>query len=123
MPGEGKLHVLHLQSPATDMEKIFIIAARIEAFTWFGLITGMYFKYNLEVTDLGVWLFGRLHGIAFLIYFVVAIVAAVRLRWSAWHSILAILAAIPPLATLPLEVWFTKKGILSAPVAKQSETA
>ena len=96
-----------------SVEKVFILSARFEAFTWAGLLIGMFFKYGLEITDQGVWLFGRLHGAAFLIYFVVSIITAIRLRWKWWQGLLAVLAAIPPLVTLPLELWFRRNGNLS----------
>jgi integral membrane protein len=94
------------------VEKIFTVAARVEAFTWAGLLLGMFVKYQLELTDAGVWLFGRLHGAAFLAYFVVAIISAIRLRWPWWCGVLAVLAAIPPLVTYPLELWFRRRGLL-----------
>lgn len=93
-------------------QKIFIFAARIEALTWAGLLAGMFVKYYLDGTDVGVWLFGRLHGAAFVIYFFVSIYSAVRLRWGWWYGTLAVLAAIPPLVTYPLELWFARKGLL-----------
>ena len=73
---------------------------------------GMFLKYGLETTELGVWLFGRLHGFAFLAYFLIAIVTGIRLKWPWWASLLAVLAAIPPLVTYPLELWFRKMGLL-----------
>lgn len=91
---------------------VFVWIARAEAFTWAGLLLGMVLEHVLEVTDLGVWLFGRLHGGAFLAYFVVAIVAGIRLRWPWWATALAVLAAIPPLVTWPLEVWYRKRGLV-----------
>jgi len=91
---------------------VFTFAARFEALTWAGLLLGMFLKYVTESTDLGVWLFGRLHGAAFLIYFFVAIITALRQRWSWWCALLAVLAAIPPLVTLPLEFWFRSHGML-----------
>ncbi len=94
------------------MTTVFTVAARFEAFTWAGLLIGMFFKYVTETTDLGVWLFGRLHGAAFLIYFFVSIIAAIRLRWPWWCGVLAVLAAIPPLVTFPLELWFRRRGML-----------
>ena len=97
-----------------SIEKVFTFSARFEAFTWAGLLIGMYIKYVLEISDQGVWLFGRLHGGAFLVYFIVSIVTAIRLRWKWWHGILAVLAAIPPLVTFPLELWFRKNGNLCA---------
>lgn len=102
--------------------RLFTIAALIEALTWAGLLLGMFLKYVTDTTDLGVWLFGRLHGGAFLFYVVVTVVAAWRLRWPLWATALAILAAIPPLVTLPLEIWFRRLGLL-APGPAQSITA
>lgn len=94
--------------------RLFTLAALIEALTWAGLLIGMFLKYVTETTDLGVWLFGRLHGAAFLFYVVVTVIAAWRLRWPLWATALAILAAIPPLVTLPLEIWFKRLGLLTA---------
>ncbi|MGJ4802025.1 DUF3817 domain-containing protein [Luteimonas sp. SDU82] len=96
------------------MGRLFAIVAFIEAATWAGLLLGMLLKYGTGTTELGVWLFGRLHGIAFLAYVAVTVVAGARLRWPAWALLLALLAAVPPLATLPLEIWFRRRGLLSA---------
>ncbi|PCJ24957.1 MAG: hypothetical protein COA96_08145 [SAR86 cluster bacterium] len=96
------------------MEKIYTFVARFEAFTWAGLLIGMFLKYTLEITDIGVWLFGRLHGMAFMVYFFVAIITAIRLRWKWWFGILAVLAAIPPLVTFPLEIWYRRRGMLDS---------
>lgn len=103
--------------PLPPAGRLFAAVALFEAFTWAGLLAGMWLKYGSGGTDLGVWLFGRLHGAAFLAYLVAAIVAGARLRWPAWALLLAILAAIPPLATLPLERWFRRRRLLSAPLA------
>lgn len=106
---------MHATRPAmSPTGKLFAIVAFIEAFTWAGLLVGMYLKYASGTTDFGVWLFGRLHGAAFLLYVVVAFVAGARLRWPMWALLLAVLAAIPPLATWPLEHWFRRRGLLSA---------
>lgn len=94
------------------MARAFTWVAMIEGLTWAGLLIGMYFKYIAGTTDIGVWLFGRLHGVAFLAYVVVAVLAARRLGWPWWAWLLAILAAIPPLVTIPLEIFFRKYGLL-----------
>lgn len=94
------------------MPTVFTLIARLEAFTWAGLLIGMFLKYGTETTEAGVWLFGRLHGFAFLVYFVVAIVAGISLRWPWWATLLAALAAVPPLVTFPLEIWFRRRGLL-----------
>ncbi|MGY1457613.1 MULTISPECIES: DUF3817 domain-containing protein [unclassified Luteimonas] len=102
------------QHPLSPTGRLFSVVALIEAFTWAGLLVGMYLKYVSGTTELGVWLFGRLHGGAFLLYVVVAFVAGTRLRWPMWALLMAVLAAIPPLVTLPLEYWFRRRGLLSA---------
>ena len=98
--------------------RLFAIAAFLEGLTWAGLLVGMWLKYGLQVTDTGVWLFGRLHGAAFLFYLVVTVIAGARLRWPGWALLLALLAAVPPLVTVPLEMWFRRKGLLSDPATR-----
>jgi integral membrane protein len=102
-----------LRTPLSPAGRLFSIVAMIEALTWAGLLAGMVLKYGTGTTELGVWLFGRLHGAAFLLYLVVAIGAGARLRWPVWALLLAVLAAIPPLATLLLEQRFRRRGLLS----------
>ena len=92
--------------------KWFAAVALFEGITWAGLLAGMLLKYQWQITE-GVWLFGRLHGIAFLAYVLVTLVAGIRLRWPVWALLLAILAAVPPLVTLPLEAWYRRRGLLS----------
>jgi integral membrane protein len=101
------------RQPLAPSGKLFATAALIEALTWTGLLVGMYLKYVSQTTDLGVWLFGRLHGLAFLGYVVVAVLAGMRLRWPLWALLLALLAAVPPLLTWPVERWFRQRGLLS----------
>ncbi|MFD0724250.1 DUF3817 domain-containing protein [Lysobacter brunescens] len=101
-----------MSKPLSAAGRWFAAAAFIEGFTWAGLLVGMWLKYGLEVTDLGVWLFGRLHGAAFLFYAVVAVAAGVRLRWPLWALVVALLAAVPPLVTVPVEMWFRRIGLL-----------
>lgn len=92
---------------------LFAVVAFFEAFTWAGLLVGMFLKYVTGTTEMGVWLFGRLHGGAFMLYVVMTIVAAVSLRWKWWLALLALLAAIPPLVTVPLEIWLSRTGRLN----------
>ena len=94
------------------MLKLFILAARLEALTWAGLLLGMALKYSPFAFESGVWLFGRLHGGAFLFYFGVALVTALVRRWPWWAGILAVLAAVPPLVTVPLEAFLRRRGLL-----------
>jgi len=106
-------------APLAPVGRLFAIVALLEAATWAGLLLGMLLKYGTGTTDLGVWLFGRLHGAAFLVYIAVAFIAGARLRWPMWALLLAVLAAVPPLATLPLERWYRRRGLLSASDAQR----
>lgn len=98
-------------SPLSPMGRLFAVAAFAEGLTWAGLLIGMALKYT-DLTTAGVWLFGRLHGLAFVFYVVATVLAGVRLRWPIWVFGLALLAAVPPLVTVPLEIWFRRRGLL-----------
>jgi len=90
----------------------FQVAARVEAATWIGLLIGMAFKYELADNDLGVRVFGPLHGVAFIGYVLVTIVAARRFGWS-WRLLLAgLLVSIPPAFTWPFERYVARRGHL-----------
>ena len=98
----------------TRTGRLFAIVSVGEAITWAGLLVGIFLKYVTETTDIWVAVFGRLHGAMFLIYVLVTILAALILRWPGWVAVVAILAAIPPLVTLPLEIWMRRTGLLSS---------
>jgi integral membrane protein len=102
-----------MSSSLSPAGRLFAIAAFAEGLTWAGLLVGMWLKYGTQTTDVGVWLFGRLHGAAFLFYVVVTLLSAMRLRWPWWAWTLALLAAVPPLVTVPLEMWFRRIGLLA----------
>lgn len=93
--------------------RIFAIVALAEAVTWAGLLLGMALKYGPVGIGTGVWLFGRLHGGVFVAYVVMVLVAAVRLRWRWWVALLALACSIPPLVTVPLEIWLRRTGLLA----------
>jgi integral membrane protein len=101
-----------MSSSLSPAGRLFAIAAFAEGLTWAGLLVGMLLKYGTQTTDVGVWLFGRLHGAAFLFYVIVTLLSAMRLRWPWWAWTLALLAAVPPLVTVPLEMWFRRIGLL-----------
>lgn len=83
---------------------LFRVVAVTEAITWTGLLAGMFFKYVPESTELGVTVFGPLHGIAFIAYGLVTVVVATDQRWSRGRTLLGLVSAIPPLMT----VWFDR---------------
>ena len=83
----------------------FRIVAVAEALSWVGLLIGMYVKYVPETTELGVQIFGPIHGGIFVAYVVTAVVAARVLRWSIGTTLLALAASVPPLASIVFERW------------------
>lgn len=93
---------------------LFSVVAIAEAFTWAGLLVGMLLKHVTRTTDLGVTVFGPLHGVMFIVYLPVALVCAWRLRWPVWVALVALAAAVPPLTTLLFEVWASRRGLLRA---------
>ncbi|WP_461024142.1 DUF3817 domain-containing protein [Thalassiella azotivora] len=90
----------------------FRLVAVVEALTWAGLLVGMFFKHVTRTTEVGVQVFGALHGGAFLAYVLVVLLVARPLRWSLWTTGLALVAAVPPFASLVLERWAERSGRL-----------
>ena len=78
----------------------FRVVAVAEALSWLGLLIGMFVKYVPETTELGVKVFGPIHGAVFVAYVVVALLTARVLRWSLGTTVLALLASVPPFATV-----------------------
>ena len=92
--------------------RLFRSVAIAEAVTWTGLLVGMFLKYGPADNEAGVRIFGMLHGVVFVAYVVTTAVVWVDRRWSAGRGLLTLVAAVPPLATLPLEWWAVRKGWL-----------
>lgn len=101
----------------------FRSVAFFEAFTWAGLLVGMYFKYLGGGNELGVQIFGPLHGGAFIVYVLVALGAAYQLRWGLWPTLVALAASIPPLGTLPADWWLHRTGLLTPPDERADKVA
>ncbi|AWL33811.1 MMPL family transporter [Streptomyces albidoflavus] len=98
--------------------RAFTWIAVTEACTWAGLLIGMYFKYVPETTELGVRIFGALHGAAFVVYVLLTLLVALRLKWRLGRTtLLALLAAVPPFATVAFEIWARRTGRLPGPDA------
>jgi integral membrane protein len=90
----------------------FRAVAVAEALSWTGLLIGMVFKYLVVLDDIGVKIFGPIHGGLFLLYLAVTWWARRQLRWSGVVTLVALLASIPPLGTLVFERWATRTGRL-----------
>jgi integral membrane protein len=103
-------------SPSTGA-LAFRVVAIAEACSWAGLLAGMFFKYVVVFDDIGVNVFGPIHGALFIAYVVVTLVVARTLRWRLPVTLIALAASIPPLATLWFERRAHRQGMLAEPVA------
>ena len=101
------LSLFDLRTPA----KRFRFVAFFEALTWLGLLVGMAFKYlPAEGNDVGVKVFGPLHGAAFLVYLPICAWTIRKLRWGFFVGVSAMLAGFPPFGTFLFEVWAARTG-------------
>jgi integral membrane protein len=90
----------------TGVGKLFRAVAIAEACSWAGLLIGMFFKYVVVGDDIGVTVFGPIHGALFVLYVVVTLVAWRMLRWDLKTLALALVSSIPPLMT----IWFERRA-------------
>lgn len=96
----------------TDQEawRLFRLAAIGEAVGWTLLITGILIgKVVTPGNADAVQIAGQLHGILFITYLLVALATGPSLRWSAKRMVVAVLASVPPYATLVFEQWAARR--------------
>ena len=91
--------------------RLFRFAAIAEAITWTLLITGLILRATTDFA-LGVTIAGGIHGFVFLSYGATAVLLAVNQRWHPGVAALAIVSAIVPYATIPVELWLARTGRL-----------
>ncbi|AKT50414.1 DUF3817 domain-containing protein [Arsenicicoccus sp. oral taxon 190] len=87
--------------------------ARAEVVTWTLLIIGMVLKYATRTTELGVRVGGLVHGVVFLAYALVTVVVAVDRRWPAGTTVLGLVSAVVPYATVPFESYAERRRLLT----------
>jgi integral membrane protein len=90
----------------------FRVVAIAEAVSWTGLLIGMLFKYVLSDNELGVKIFGPIHGTIFIAYVITVAVVRKPLRWTWLTTLIALAASIPPLFTWFFELWAQRTGRL-----------
>lgn len=101
---------LDLRTPA----KRFRLVAVLEALTWLGLLVGMYFKHlHPGGAEVGVKVFGPLHGVVFMLFLAVAVLTALALNWSWKVLALALVSSVPPFGTVVFEWWAARNGHLA----------
>lgn len=90
--------------------RLFRIAAIAEAFSWAGLLIGMYVKYIAETSEIGVKIFGPIHGALFVFYVMAVFAAARQLGWRTPTIVLGLACAVPPFTSL----WFERRELRRA---------
>jgi integral membrane protein len=91
---------------------LYRTVAVAEAITWALLLTGMFLKYVTETTELGVQVFGMVHGVVFIAYCLATVVLSVDQRWPIARLVVGLLAAVPPFATVWFERYAERSGLL-----------
>ncbi|GAB3498787.1 DUF3817 domain-containing protein [Flexivirga lutea] len=102
---------------ASPVAKAFKIAAFAEAVSWIGLLIGMFFKWVVQSGDLGVRVFGPIHGTIFVLYVVSLLAVSVSHKWPAKESLLGLVSSVPPLMTVWFERRCERRGALVRPTS------
>jgi integral membrane protein len=93
----------------------FRLIAFAEAVSWVGLLVGMYFKYvGSPRTELGVKVFGPIHGGIFIAFVIAALLVGIAHRWNATTWSLALLGSIVPLGSVSFLMWAERTGRMGA---------
>ena len=90
--------------------RLFRAAAIAEAISWAGLLVSMYFKYIAETTEIGVKIFGPIHGLLFILYGLAVLAVAKELGWRLPKIVLGLACSIPPFTSL----WFEHRELRNA---------
>ncbi|WP_326549323.1 DUF3817 domain-containing protein [Micromonospora sp. NBC_01813] len=94
--------------------RLFVVTAIAEACSWAGLLAGMAVKYGPPGNELGVQIFGPIHGALFAAYGLLTLAVAWVHRWRVPVTVLALVCAVPPFATLAFERWARRRGMLAS---------
>jgi len=92
----------------------FRLVAIAEAITWTLLISALILRATVG-WDAAVSVAGGIHGFVFLSYGATAILVAFNSRWPAGPTVLAVVSAVIPFATIPVERWLHRRGLLEGP--------
>lgn len=95
------------KSPHT-LFRTFAIA---EVISWSLLIGGLILRAAAD-WDIAVSIGGGIHGFVFLAYGTTAVLVSKNQRWRPWPTAVAIVSAVIPYATIPVDVWLSRTGRL-----------
>jgi integral membrane protein len=95
--------------------RLYVALAIAEAITWTALIIGLILKAVQGIEPTLLTIIGGVHGFVFISYGATAILVAINQRWHFGIALLAVVAALLPYATIPLEIVQAKRGALEGP--------
>jgi integral membrane protein len=90
-------------SKSVTPRSLFRLTAFGEAVTWTLLIGGLIARALVDPPEILIPIVGSIHGFVFLSYAVVSILVGLNQRWSIGKTLLAVILAIVPFATIPFE--------------------
>ncbi|HWL60112.1 MAG TPA: DUF3817 domain-containing protein [Microbacteriaceae bacterium] len=93
-------------------QTLFRALAIAEAVSWTLLIAGLILRATAGL-DVATTIGGAIHGFVFLSYGATAVLLTLNNRWQPWPAIVAIVSAIIPYATIPVEIWLARSGRLA----------
>ncbi|PRB59943.1 MULTISPECIES: DUF3817 domain-containing protein [unclassified Microbacterium] len=91
--------------------RLFRVLAIAEAITWTILIAAIIAR-AVGAPGVVVTVGGGIHGFVFLAYAATAILVALNQRWHPGVGVLAVVSAVIPYATIPMEIWLHRTGRL-----------
>ncbi|WP_243073634.1 DUF3817 domain-containing protein [Microbacterium sp. SS28] len=92
--------------------ELFRALAILEAISWTLLILGLVLRALTDIA-IGVTVGGGIHGFVFLSYGATVILVAKNNRWRPWPTLVALVSAVIPYATIPTEIWLHRTGRLA----------
>ena len=95
-------------SPRTLYSRI----ALAEVVSWALLLTGMFLKYVTRTTELGVTVFGMVHGVVFIAFCLSTVLLWINQRWTVREGLLGLASAVPPFLTVWWEHRLDRAGRL-----------
>lgn len=90
----------------------FRVLAFAEAVSWTLLIAGMIVRAVADL-PLAVTIGGGIHGFVFLSYGATVVLVAWNNRWPLGPTLVALVAAVIPYATVPTEIVLRRRGLLA----------
>ncbi|KYJ97263.1 DUF3817 domain-containing protein [Microbacterium sp. CH1] len=91
--------------------RLYRVLAIAEAITWTLLIAAIIAR-AVGAPGVVVTVGGGIHGFVFLAYAATAVLVALNQRWHPGVGVLAVLSAVVPYATIPMEIWLHRTGRL-----------